>query len=64
MIRPNDVLANDICGGTVFDIPDSIYGEMRNVNLQKFFSKYSILAIMVKICQNFTENHLIYSFAH
>lgn len=36
----NDPLANYICGETVFDIPDSIYRRVRNVNLQKLFSKY------------------------
>lgn len=50
--------------GTVFDIPDLIYGGLRNVTLQKFFSKYSIVAIMVEMRQNFKVNYLIYLYVY
>lgn len=63
IIKVGDLLIDDICGETVSKIVDLMYGGVRNVNLQKFFSKLSIVAIAVKISQNFGVNHSIHSFA-
>ena len=39
----------------------SVLSVLRNVSLQKFFSKYSIVATIIKIYQNLGISYLIYS---